>query len=135
MIAKPPVIALALTLISAIPLYFLSSQEFALTPGTLPLLLLSLFVLLILAAQLASRAGQNGDPATVPETREIGNVKWFNPAKGFGFITRASGEDVFVHFRSIRGKGHRVLRDGQKVEFAVSEGKKGLQAEDVAVAR
>ena len=62
-------------------------------------------------------------------------MKWFNANKGFGFITRDSGDDVFVHFRSIRGSGHRVLRDGQRVEFEVSEGEKGLQAEDVAVAR
>ena len=61
-----------------------------------------------------------------------GEVKWFNANKGFGFITRDSGEDIFVHFRSIRGEGHRVLRDGQRVEFEVSEGDKGLQADDVA---
>jgi len=67
-------------------------------------------------------------------SREIGTVKWFNASKGFGFITRESGDDVFVHFRSIRGDGHRVLRDGQRVEFFVSMGDKGLQAEDVAVA-
>jgi CspA family cold shock protein len=63
--------------------------------------------------------------------RELGNVKWFNASKGFGFITRDSGDDVFVHFRSIRGEGHRVLRDGQRVEFSVSQGDKGLQADDV----
>ena len=63
-----------------------------------------------------------------------GTVKWFNANKGFGFITRDSGDDVFVHFRSIRGEGHRVLHDGQRVEFEVSEGDKGLQADDVAVA-
>lgn len=68
------------------------------------------------------------------ESRELGTVKWFNANKGFGFITRDSGDDVFVHFRSIRGKGHRVLRDGQRVDFLVSQGNKGLQAEDVAVA-
>jgi len=65
--------------------------------------------------------------------RESGKVKWFNANKGFGFITRENGEDVFVHFRSIRGKGHRVLRDGQRVDFFVSDGEKGLQAEDVEV--
>lgn len=64
--------------------------------------------------------------------RELGNVKWFNASKGFGFITRDSGDDVFVHFRSIRGEGHRVLKDGQRVEFSVSQGDKGLQADDVA---
>jgi cold shock CspA family protein len=65
-------------------------------------------------------------------TRELGNVKWFNASKGFGFITRDSGDDVFVHFRSIQGEGHRVLKDGQRVEFSVSQGDKGLQADDVA---
>jgi len=64
--------------------------------------------------------------------RELGSVKWFNASKGFGFITRDSGDDVFVHFRSIRGEGHRVLKDGQRVEFSVSQGDKGLQADDVA---
>lgn len=61
--------------------------------------------------------------------KEVGSVKWFNASKGFGFITRANGEEIFVHFRSINGQ--RSLRDGQKVEFAVTNGSKGLQAEDV----
>lgn len=63
--------------------------------------------------------------------REQGTVKWFNDTKGFGFIQRQAGEDVFVHFRAIRGDGHRSLRDGQKVEFTVVKGQKGFQAEDV----
>ena len=60
-----------------------------------------------------------------------GTVKWFNNAKGFGFITRNEGDDVFVHFRSIRGDGYRTLDEGQSVEFNLVEGPKGLQAEDV----
>ncbi len=64
--------------------------------------------------------------------REQGVVKWFNDTKGFGFIQRNSGEDVFVHFRAILGEGHRSLRDGQLVEFTVVEGQKGYQAEDVS---
>ncbi|MBU1050086.1 cold-shock protein [Candidatus Bipolaricaulota bacterium] len=63
--------------------------------------------------------------------REVGTVKWFNNSKGFGFITRANGTDVFVHFSSLRGEGYRSLEDGQKVEFEVVEGDKGLQAQDV----
>lgn len=63
--------------------------------------------------------------------KETGSVKWFSASKGFGFITRDNGEDIFVHFRSIAGSGHRILREGQRVEFAVTEGSKGLQAEDV----
>jgi CspA family cold shock protein len=63
--------------------------------------------------------------------RETGTVKWFNTSKGFGFISRDSGDDVFVHFRAIRGEGHRVLAEGQRVEFTIMMRDKGLQAEDV----
>lgn len=63
--------------------------------------------------------------------REQGVVKWFNATKGYGFVTRQQGDDVFVHYRSIRGEGHRSLREGQQVEFVVVKADKGLQAEDV----
>ena len=66
--------------------------------------------------------------------RETGSVKWFNVTKGFGFITRDEGDDVFVHYRAIRGEGHRTLSEGQRVEFIVVEKDKGLQAEDVTEA-
>ena len=60
--------------------------------------------------------------------REIGTVKWFNDAKGYGFISRDSGEDVFVHYSSIEGDGYRSLAEGQLVEFDVEQGTKGPQA-------
>jgi len=64
--------------------------------------------------------------------RVNGTVKWFNNAKGFGFITREEhSDDVFVHFRSIQGDGYRTLNEGQAVEFSLVQGPKGLQAEDV----
>lgn len=63
--------------------------------------------------------------------REHGTVKWFNASKGFGFIVKDDGEEIFVHFRSIRGEGRRGLRDGQSVSFFVAESEKGPQAEDV----
>ncbi|MFK0086454.1 cold shock domain-containing protein membrane protein [Pseudomonas sp. NPDC090755] len=66
--------------------------------------------------------------------RDTGTVKWFNTSKGFGFISRDSGDDIFVHFRAIRGEGHRVLVEGQRVEFSVMNRDKGLQAEDVIAA-
>jgi cold shock protein len=62
---------------------------------------------------------------------EQGTVKWFNAAKGFGFIARQNGEDVFVHFSSIQSDGYRSLAEGQPVEFTVVRGKKGWQAENV----
>jgi CspA family cold shock protein len=64
--------------------------------------------------------------------RQQGTVKWFDNAKGYGFISRDGGEDVFVHFRAIRGEGFRSLEEGQAVEFSVTRSAKGLQAEDVA---
>jgi CspA family cold shock protein len=65
--------------------------------------------------------------------REKGTVKWFNNEKGFGFIEREQGGDVFVHFKAIRGDGYRSLSEGQRVEFTVTQGQKGLQAEDVSI--
>ena len=62
---------------------------------------------------------------------EQGTVKWFNAAKGFGFIARQNGEDVFVHFSAIASDGYRSLQEGQTVEFTVTKGKKGWQAENV----
>jgi len=64
---------------------------------------------------------------------ETGTVKWFNAAKGYGFISRTSGEDVFVHFKSIVGEGYKSLNENDKVQFEVEPGKKGLQATNVSV--
>lgn len=60
-----------------------------------------------------------------------GTVKWFNESKGYGFIEQESGPDVFAHFRAINGEGFKTLKEGQKVEFTVTEGAKGLQAENI----
>jgi CspA family cold shock protein len=69
----------------------------------------------------------------IMEVREKGTVKWFNHEKGFGFITREKGADVFVHINSITSDGARTLAEGQRVEFSVTQGKKGPQAENVTV--
>lgn len=79
-----------------------------------------------LNSQNVSEAGSASDAS-----RDRGTVKWFNVSKGFGFITKDDGEEIFVHFRSIRGEGRRGLRDGQSVSFIVTESDKGPQAEDV----
>lgn len=70
---------------------------------------------------------------SIGSQRERGEVKWFNMSKGYGFITRDNGEDVFVHFRSIQGTGRRGLSEGQQVEFTVSDGEKGPQADEVNI--
>jgi len=64
--------------------------------------------------------------------KEKGKVKWFNNSKGYGFIERENGEDVFVHYTAISGEGYRSLEEGQTVEFEVVKGKKGLQATNVS---
>jgi CspA family cold shock protein len=66
--------------------------------------------------------------------RQIGTVKWFNDAKGLGFISRDNGPDVFVHFRAITGGGFKSLQEGQQVSFKVVQGQKGLQADEVTPA-
>ena len=65
--------------------------------------------------------------------KETGRVKWFNEEKGYGFIERQAGGDVFVHYSAIEGTGRRTLRENDEVEFTVSQGKKGLQADTVVL--
>ena len=65
--------------------------------------------------------------------RTQGTVKWFNASKGYGFISRAGGEDVFVHHSAIQAEGYRSLNEGQRVEFSVERGPKGLQASQVVI--
>lgn len=117
----------------------LTLENFSTTNGLI--ILAAIFFASNIAAALV--ASYKGKPKTVKSvqndansdnSRESGTVKWFNTSKGFGFITRDAGDDVFVHFRSIRGQGHRTLFEGQRVEFNITEGDKGLQAEDVAIA-
>ena len=90
------------------------------------------------AAPETESAGMDDDeeqprnPAYANLPVETGTVKWFNSNKGFGFISRANGEDVFVHFRSVQGR-NRYLKPGQTVEFKVVQSDKGIQAEEVAM--
>jgi len=83
------------------------------------------------AKKPASKPAKKTAPRADSANREEGEVKWFNVTKGFGFITRNNGDEIFVHFRSIRGDGRRSLRDGQRVSYVVTDSDKGPQAEDV----
>ncbi len=114
------------------------SESFAMlfTAGYAKLWFIS-FISILIAALLSIKAAASTSAShrvDIQSGQERGTVKWFNAAKGFGFITRENGEDVFVHFRSIQGKGHRSLGEGQAVIFSVTEGEKGLQAVDVTSA-
>ncbi|MDN6857004.1 cold-shock protein [Pseudomonas sp. CAN2814] len=117
-------------LILLAPLPFIGEQPAII----LPLLSLAGAVVLQWAANLNKPALPVATETFLGENRETGTVKWFNTSKGFGFISRDSGEDIFVHFRAIRGEGHRILIEGQRVEFSVVQRDKGLQAEDVIAA-
>lgn len=97
------------------------------------LIIIAVAVAVHLATNLRLKSRHTSSPQDLGD-RETGTVKWFNTSKGFGFISRDSGDDIFVHFRAIRGEGHRVLVEGQRVEFAVMQRDKGLQAEDVIAA-
>jgi CspA family cold shock protein len=92
----------------------------------------SIFIASLIAVKTTTST--TGSSPAIKSGQERGTVKWFNAAKGFGFITRENGEDIFVHFRSIQGKGHRSLGEGQAVIFSVTDGEKGLQAVDVTSA-
>jgi len=81
----------------------------------------------------ALRGGSFGSfgPGIKEQAVATGTVKWFNEAKGFGFITQEGGEDVFVHFSAIQGEGFKTLAEGERLEFDVTRGPKGLQAANV----
>lgn len=125
-----------------------ATWQFTKGDNYLPILAVSFVVVLVstLIASAGAKALDGGASSALPvngadeeddvdDGREVGTVKWFNVAKGFGFITRSTGDDVFVHFRNIRGRGHRSLNEGQRVRFNVHESDKGLQAEDVSIIR
>jgi CspA family cold shock protein len=93
---------------------------------------LQLFFYQQLAAPARIRPGRTAQGFNRGQAvRETGIVKWFNAAKGYGFIKRQSGEDVFVHFSAIEMEGYKTLNEGQAVEFEIRQGPKGLQAERV----
>jgi len=128
-------IGLVIGLIAAFTTVYLDTGN---TPG---LFLISAFVLacgssvLLTSLPASADVSVGGDQPSENNSdgyREEGLVKWFNASKGFGFITKDDGEEIFVHFRSIRGEGRRSLQDGQRVSFEVVNSEKGPQAEDVA---
>ncbi len=86
------------------------------------------------AVRITDQEKQSNPDSEVLYVKEHGTVKWFNASKGFGFIQRQTGEDVFVHFSAIQGDGYKSLNEGQAVEFEVKKGPKGLQAENVTAA-
>ena len=116
------------------------TSGFAIDATAFGIILIGCIIVALVSPAIKSSAPSASGSKSVPKAkkskpsgkgREQGEVKWFNVSKGYGFVTRSTGEDIFVHFRSIRGEGRRVLREGQEVEFTVTDGDKGPQAEDV----
>ncbi|MGK0500034.1 MAG: CspA family cold shock protein [Oceanicoccus sp.] len=122
-------------LLAALALYILQAMTLNISLQFVVIFIACLFSSIFsgLNISLPSKAKTSSKRATnkPSEGREQGKVKWFNISKGYGFISRDSGEEIFIHFRSINGKGRRILREGQRVEFIVTDGDKGPQAEDV----
>lgn len=110
---------------AAVTIFSMSASTTPLMSSLPSIILMALPALILLALSLPAPTIRVKGP------REQGEVKWFNANKGFGFITRDMGDDVFVHYRAIRGEGHRTLREGQRVDFYLKRGDKGLQADDV----
>jgi CspA family cold shock protein len=122
------------TLASTLTSVLLSGELFDLRLLVAFFLATTTAVLLVRSVPVSTPPNSEKAPQPLPThngMRERGTVKWFNSSKGFGFIVRDNGEEIFVHFRSIRGEGRRGLRDGQSVSFVVAESNKGPQAEDV----
>jgi len=125
------VLAVALQILTLlVPLQTIAGQPAVMMGLIAAVLAVALHLAVSFYRSSPSPAAQSHDMTN----RDTGTVKWFNTSKGFGFISRDSGDDIFVHFRAIRGEGHRVLVEGQRVEFSVMNRDKGLQAEDVIAA-
>lgn len=119
--------ALTRQLLNLLEVEGLTTSYLSVVAAVFLLLLAATFTLQTFSPRLTALAEAENDD------REIGEVKWFNVNKGYGFIKRESGEDIFVHFRAIRGRGHRTLAEGQKVRYYVIESDRGLQADDVTI--
>ena len=132
-------LSLALSIVGALVLMFLlPSLGMEPSAGTKVEagLLLTIVILVVMYAQgaLQSVIASRRFESVPAGPREEGTVKWFNSTKGFGFITRDDGDDVFVHYRSIRGRDRYLLREGAVVTYVLGRSGKGPQAEDVDLA-
>ena len=137
---RNPAKAILVAVLIAIPAPFILGLLLTTTPDPLRLLAIGEGLEALgasggIASQPANTYDDDEDDFddSTPEGNEEGTVKWFNVKKGFGFIVRDSGDEIFVHFRAIRGRGRRVLRQGQLVRFNVVEADKGLQADNVSI--
>jgi len=126
---KKATISIIIGIIAYIAIGFVQTQSLAIPDSiaqvtSLLIIIAAIFGNTFLIGPASSRAAESSE-------LESGTVKWFNVKKGYGFITRDQGDDVFVHFRNIEGGGRRGINEGQRVSFIVINGDKGLQADEV----
>ena len=141
-ITKNTLISIGLGLAAYLLNQIISSEGFSLPSSgpqiaSLMIYIVAIFIACSLVGTGASQQDTKSSSATDSTSsrssspRETGVVKWFNVKKGYGFITRDQGDDIFVHYRNILGSGRKVINEGQRVEFVVIDGDKGLQADEV----
>jgi CspA family cold shock protein len=123
---KKIIVSILIGTFAYLAIHFIQNKD--LIPASIPAILeLAIICISIFAGTIAASPSVPAEPAVL----ENGTVKWFNVKKGYGFITRDQGDDVFVHFRNIEGEGRRSITDGDRVSFVVINGTKGLQADQV----
>jgi cold shock protein len=140
---KNIITAIIVGIISYFIVGFVQTSGLNIPDNTTDIIVLVVIVAAVFAGSVITSTSPAAGPAVKPSTnattstsssstgREDGTVKWFNVKKGYGFITRDQGEDVFVHYRNIEGNGRRAIADGQRVSFVVIDGDKGPQADEV----
>ena len=132
---KKIITSVIISVIAYLAIAVLTGAIQVLPTGPNEFIVLIVLLLATVAASLGSAASNQSATASTGGNAgagtETGTVKWFNMKKGYGFITRDQGDDVFVHFRNINGEGRRGIKDGERVQFVVVDGDKGLQAENV----
>lgn len=127
---KNTLLSVVLGIVAWLAVLFAQNQSLVPT-GTADYISLLIIIAAVIAGSLLAGSGRAG-VITAAGDEETGTVKWFNIKKGYGFITRDLGDDVFVHYRNIQGgQGRKAIAEGQRVRFVVVTGDKGLQAEEV----
>ena len=139
-LTKKILVSLVITIIVYLALVKINGGNFvpASTENYISLAILFIGIYVSTIGTYSSSSSSSSSPASrkavskkASDDSEEGSVKWFNVKKGYGFITRDQGDDVFVHYRNLEGKGRRSIAEGQRVSFIVVDGDKGLQAEEV----
>ena len=137
---KKILVSLVISIIVYLALVAINGGNFvpASAENYIPLAILFIGIYVSTIGTYSSSSSSSSSPASrkavskkASDDSEEGSVKWFNVKKGYGFITRDQGDDVFVHYRNLEGKGRRSIAEGQRVSFIVVDGDKGLQAEEV----